>query len=98
MPAPEPDRNQFPHPVGVVFATSEGVISSYLLGVGYQPNDVRLAVARSARGDVTPAALPVSLLCYDLDPTTGKCVNLSIMKLLRVAAAGTTIAIAGGMI
>ena len=91
---PEPDRNQFPHPLGVVFATSKGVISSYLLGVGYQPNDVRLAVARSARGDVAPAASPVLLLCYDLDPTTGK-LTLSITKLLRVAAAGTTIAIAG---
>ncbi len=91
---PEPDRNQFPHPLGVVFATSEGVVSSYLLGVGYQPNDVRLAVARSARGDVAPAASPVLLLCYDFDPTTGK-LTLSIMKLLRVAAAGTTIAVAG---
>ena len=91
---PEPDRNQFPHPVGVVFVTSEGVVSSYLLGVGYQPNDVRLAVARSARGDVAPAASPVLLLCYDFDPTTGK-LTLSIMKLLRVAAAAATIAVAG---
>jgi protein SCO1 len=91
---PEPDRNQFPHPVGVVFATSEGVVSSYLLGVGYRPNDVRLAVARSAKGDVAPAASPVLLLCYDFDPTTGK-LTLSIIKLLRVAAAGTTIAVAG---
>jgi protein SCO1 len=91
---PEPDRNQFPHPVGVIFVTSQGVISSYLLGVGYQPDDVRLAVARSARGDVAPAASPVLLLCYDFDLTTGK-LTLSIMKLLRVAAAGTTIAVVG---
>jgi protein SCO1 len=91
---PEPERNQFPHPVGVVFVTPEGVISSYLLGVGYQPNDVRLAVERSARGDVAPAASPVLLLCYDFDPATGK-LSLSIMRLLRVATAGTTIAIAG---
>jgi hypothetical protein len=36
----------------------------------------------------------VLLLCYDFDPTTGK-LTLSIMKLLRVAAAGMTIAVAG---
>ena len=91
---PEPDRNQFPHPVGVVFATSEGVVSSYLLGVGYQPDDVRLAVARSARGEVARAASPVLLLCYDFDPTTGK-LTPSIIKLLRVAAAGATIIVVG---
>ena len=38
----DPELKQFVHPAGIVFATPAGVVSSYLLGVGYQPGDVRL--------------------------------------------------------
>lgn len=41
---------QFMHPVGIVFATPVGIVSSYLLGVGYQPSDVRLGVTRAQWG------------------------------------------------
>jgi len=85
---------QFVHPAGIVFATPKGVVSSYLLGVGYAPNDVRLGVTRADLGSVAAAALPVLLLCYHFDPQTGR-YTLSILKLLRLAALITVLTTGG---
>jgi protein SCO1/2 len=90
----DPQFKQFIHPAGIVFATPAGVVSNYLLGVGYAPNDVRLGVTRADLGSVAAAALPVLLLCYHYDPATGR-YTLAIMKLLRLAAAIMVVTIAG---
>lgn len=90
----DPELKQFVHPVGVVFATPRGIVSSYLLGVGYQSSDVQLNVIRAKWGSIAAAALPVLLLCYHYDPTTGR-YTLAIMKLLRLAAAITVVVVAG---
>jgi len=90
----DPELKQFLHPVGIVFATPAGVVSSYLLGVGYQPGDVRLGVTRAELGSIAAAALPVLLLCYHYDSTTGR-YTLAIMKLLRLAAVITALTVAG---
>lgn len=90
----DPELKQFVHPVGIVFATPAGVVSSYLLGVGYQPSDVRLGVTRAQWGSVAAAALPVLLLCYHYDSTTGR-YTLAILKLLRLAAAITVVTVTG---
>jgi len=89
----DPELKQFMHPVGIVFATPAGVVSSYLLGVGYRPADVRLGVTRAEWGSVAAAALPVLLLCYHYDSATGR-YTLAIMKLLRLAAGLTVFTIA----
>jgi protein SCO1/2 len=88
----DPRLNQFVHPSGIVFATPSGVVSSYLLGVGYKPGDVRLAVIRAKQGSIAAAALPILLLCYDYDETTGR-YTLAIMKLLRLAAIITVLTV-----
>ncbi|MGH6838326.1 MAG: SCO family protein [Methylocella sp.] len=90
----DPELKQFMHPVGIVFATPSGIVSSYLLGVGYAPADVRLGVTRAESGTIAAAALPVLLLCYNYDATTGR-YTLAIMKLLRLAAAITVLAVGG---
>jgi protein SCO1/2 len=90
----DPDLKQFLHPAGIVFTTASGVVSSYLLGVGYEPGDVRLGVTRANLGSVAAAALPVLLLCFHYDPQTGR-YTLAIMKLLRLAGLITVVTIAG---
>ena len=90
----DPDFKQFLHPAGVVFTTATGVISSYLLGVGYEPGDVRLGVTRATLGNIATAALPVLLLCFHYDPQTGH-YTLAIMKLLRLGGLITVVTIAG---
>lgn len=87
---------QFLHPAGVVFLTPQGMVSSYLLGVGYQAGDVRLAVMRARTGSIAQAVAPVLLLCFHYDPTTGR-YTLSILKVLEVACI-LTIATVGGLI
>lgn len=85
---------QFVHPAGIVFVSPAGVVSSYLLGVGYTPTDVRSAVERADAGAIAALASPVLLLCFDFDPTTGR-YSLAIMKLLRLAALLMVAVIAG---
>jgi protein SCO1 len=90
----DPRLKQFIHPAGIVFATPRGAVSSYLLGVGYAPGDVRLGVTRAELGSIAAAALPVLLLCYHYDAQTGR-YTLSILKMLRLAAAITVLTIGG---
>jgi protein SCO1/2 len=86
---------QFLHPAGIVFLTGKGTVSSYLLGLGYQPRDVGLGVTRAANG-VTARALPILLLCFHYDPTTGR-YSLAILRVLQLGAAITVLVIAGTM-
>jgi protein SCO1/2 len=90
----DPGLKQFLHPAGIVFTTASGVVSSYLLGVGYEPGNVRLGVTRANLGSIATAALPVLLLCFHYDPQTGR-YTLAIVKLLRLAGLITVVTIAG---
>ncbi len=85
---------QFMHPAGIVVLTRTGRISSYLLGVGYAPGDLRAAVLRAGEGGIAQAALPILLLCFHFDATTGR-YTLAVMKLLRLLAALTLVTIGG---
>jgi protein SCO1/2 len=76
---------QYMHPSGLTILTSTGEVNGYLLGVGYTPGDLRAAVLRAGQGGIAQAALPVLLLCFHYDPTTGR-YTLAIMKLLRLMA------------
>ena len=90
----EPRFKQFMHPAGIVVLTRAGVVSSYLLGVGYTPGDVRAAVLRASEGGIARAALPILLLCFHFDSTTGR-YTLAVMKLLRLLGGLTVLTIAG---
>jgi protein SCO1/2 len=85
---------QFVHPAGLVFLSPEGVVSSYLLGVGFRSAQIRSALQRAAAGRVGVEDSPLLLLCFHFDETTGH-YSLAIMKLVRLAAILTLIAIAG---
>jgi protein SCO1/2 len=85
---------QFIHPTGLVIVTPGGRISSYLLGLGYHPGDLRVALAQASQGTIRATAVPVLLLCFHYDATTGR-YTLSILKLLRLAAALAVVTVAG---
>ena len=89
----DPALAQFLHPAGLVFATPAGVVSGYLLGVGYSPGDVQAGLARAARGEIGQTASPILLMCFHFDPTTGR-YTLAIMKVLRIAGVVTVLGIA----
>jgi protein SCO1/2 len=90
----DPRYRQFLHPTGVVLLTGSGVISSYLLGVGYSAGDLRAGLIRAQSGGIARAALPILLLCFHYDPGTGH-YTLVIMKLLRLMGVLTVLTIIG---
>jgi protein SCO1/2 len=88
------DLRQFLHPVGLVVLTPQGIVSSYLLGVGYTGGDLRAAVLRAQGGLVARAALPILLVCFHFDPLTGR-YTLAVVKLLQLAGAITVLTLGG---
>ncbi len=85
-----PGESGLAHPLGVVFVSPSGIVSSYLLGVSYAPEELRLALRRAAAGETGSAASPLLLLCYDFDAATGR-YTFAIMKFLRIASAVTAV-------
>lgn len=85
---------QFLHPAGIAVLTRDGVVSGYLLGVGYAGGDLRAAVLRAGEGGVAQAALPILLLCFHYDPQTGR-YTLAIERVLRVMAGLTALTLGG---
>lgn len=85
----DPELRQYLHPMGLVFVTPAGMVSGYVMGIGYQPGDVRQALAHAARGERI-AASPILLLCFHYDETTGR-YTLAVEKLLRIGAALTVL-------
>jgi len=89
-------NKQFLHPAGLVFLSRTGVVSSYLLGLGYQPSDVGLGITRAGNG-VTARALPILLLCFHYDPATGR-YTLAILRVMQLGAAITVMVVAGTVV
>jgi protein SCO1/2 len=85
---------QFLHPAGLVFLTPQARISGYLLGVGYRAGDVRMGVIRARDGGIAKAAIPVLLLCFHFDPSTGR-YTLAVTRLLQIGCALTVLTVAG---
>lgn len=87
---------QFLHPTGVVAVTPAGLVSSYVLGVGYGPQRLAQAVRLAAAGRVAAAPSPLLLLCFHYDAGTGR-YTLAIEKVLSLMAL-LTVAGIGGML
>lgn len=83
---------QFIHPSGLIIVSPSGIISSYLLGIGFSPGDLRTAIIRAESGGVAKAVQPVLLLCFHYDATTGR-YTLEVVKLLQIGAVLTIVSI-----
>ena len=93
----DPATGQFLHPAGVVFLTSQGTVSNYLLGVGYTPAQVRSALQRAQAGLLAQVGTPLLLLCFHFDEATGR-YSLEVMKVLRLAGYLTVLTLLGVMV
>lgn len=78
--------DQYAHAAGVVVLTGEGVVSRYLYGLRFPPQDLRLGLTEAGNGTVGGLAEQVLLLCYQYDPETGTYGGL-VMNLLRLTGA-----------
>ena len=72
--------------------TPDGKVARYLFGVEYAPRDLRLALVEAADRRIGSAVDAVYLACYRYDAQQGR-YSASIMKILRVAAILTVVAL-----
>jgi protein SCO1/2 len=83
---------QFAHPSGVIVLTPDGRLARYMFGIEYGPRDLRLALVEASAGHVGSAVDSLLLYCYHYDPMTGR-YGLQVMRALRIAGAGTVVAL-----
>ncbi len=86
------DTKQFAHPTGVIVLTPDGRLARYLFGIEYGPRDLRFAIVEASAGKIGSAVDSLLLYCYHYDPMTGR-YGLVIMKAMRIAGAGTVLAL-----
>ena len=86
------ETKQFAHPTGVIVLTPDGRFARYLFGIEYGPRDLRFAIIEASAGRVGNAVDSLLLYCYHYDPMTGR-YGLVVMRALRLAGAGTVLAL-----
>ena len=86
------DTKQYAHPSGVIVLTPDGRLAKYLFGIEYGPRDLRFAIVEASAGKVGTTVDALLLYCYHYDPMTGR-YGFVVMRALRVAGAGTVLAL-----
>ena len=84
--------DQYVHPAGITVATPAGRVARYILGIGYRPLDLRLALTDAGGEAIATPAAEVLLLCYCYDPGTGR-YSFAIQNITRALCGATVIAI-----
>lgn len=90
----EPVLGQYIHPAGVVVLTPKRRVASYMLGLGYEGDEVARRLHEAAAGRISPAGNPIMLLCFHFDPASGR-YSLDIVNVLKLAALLTIMGIGG---
>ena len=67
-------------------------ISRYILGIGYDPLDLRLGLIDASRGSIASVSDQLLLLCYAYDPAHGK-YSLVIGNVVRAGGIATVVAL-----
>lgn len=81
------DLRQYLHPTGMVVLTPAGRVSSYIMGAGYPPAELRADLLNARDGAVAePVAAPTLLLCLHFDASTGK-YSLDVRRALQLGGA-----------
>ena len=94
----DPKTDQYAHAGGIMILTPQGTVARYLAGLDYSPRDVRFALEDAAAGNIgSPVAWQLRMLCFAVDPSTGKYTLLS-MRLVRLASLATVILVAGFLV
>jgi len=82
------------HPEAVVVATPDGRVSRYLMGVRFEPADLRTAVDDAAGNRIGALTDRLALLCAHFDPRVGLH-SAGVMTTLRLVGLATLAALAG---
>lgn len=85
------------HEAGFVVATGDGTVSRYLLGVRFDPHELRLALVDASAGRVGTLDDRIALLCAHFDPRSGR-YNGAVLLGLRVAGIALALGLAGWIV
>lgn len=92
----DPQRQQYAHVSAIATLTADGRLSRWLYGLGYQRDDLRLALTEAGQGRIGDLGDQVLLLCYHYDPQTGAYSSV-VVRALQVGG-GATVLLLGGFI
>ncbi len=84
------ERQEWAHPAVVTLLSPEGVISRYLYGIAFKPNDLKLGLLEAARGKIGSAMDKVLLYCFHYDPDSKGYVVFAT-NVMKVAGIATVI-------
>ena len=87
------ERARLAHPAGVVVVTPGGRVSHALMGVRFDPAELRSAIDDAAAGRVGTLGDRIALLCAHLDPRAGAHDGAALL-LARLAGLATLAALA----
>ena len=90
----DPEIKEYAHASAVAALSPSGKLVQWLYGLGYQPNDLRLALTDAGEGQVGDFSDQLLLLCYHYNPRTGGYDNW-IIGALQVGGTGTAVALLG---
>ncbi len=80
--------NRFAHPAGVVVVTPDGRVSRYLMGVRFDPAQLRDAVQAAGEQRIGTLSDRLALLCAHLDPHLGAH-SAAVMAIARATGLAT---------
>ena len=66
-----PVQEEYAHPAALVLLTPEGRIARYLLGLRYEPNDLRVGLLEASEGRSMTVVEQALVYCYRYDPESG---------------------------
>ncbi len=69
--SPGDTQARLAHPAGLIVVTPDGRVARYLMGVRFEPAELRAAVDAAAAGRVGTVTDRLALLCAHLDPRAG---------------------------
>lgn len=65
------ETKQYAHASGIMFLTPGGKVSSYLMGIEYLPQQMKMAVLQAGEGKIGSLVEKLAMLCYAYDPARG---------------------------
>ena len=85
---------QYAHVSALGILDARGRLTRWLYGLGYQPDDMRLALTDAGEGRIGSFSDQLLLLCYHYNPSTGGYDNW-IIGALQVGGVGTALGLGG---
>ncbi|WP_231139221.1 MULTISPECIES: SCO family protein [Pseudomonas] len=90
----DPKVQQYAHVSAIAVLTAQGRLARWLYGLGYQPNDMRLAITEAGQGNVGSLGDQLLLLCYHYNPRVGGYDSV-VMLALKIAGVMTVLLLIG---